>query len=167
MFQTKVVEKIKTHFIFNDFLFFRKSCHLWDNVEKHCTAGQAASDNITRSTRFACRTPRQQHRHSLLILNAYCISTAKRRRGYANAPQRYVHTYTACLVSITGKVTVVSALIHAKLTHCMTIALNSIQNYESIVQQVILSKASEWTSVSKPGFCRTPLGFQPENVGLK
>jgi len=32
MFQTKVVEKIKTHFMFHNFL--RKSCHLWDNMEK-------------------------------------------------------------------------------------------------------------------------------------
>jgi len=31
MFQTKVVEKTKTHFKLNDF-FFRKFCGLWDNV---------------------------------------------------------------------------------------------------------------------------------------
>jgi len=29
MFQIKVVEKIKTHFMFNNF-FPRKSCHLWE-----------------------------------------------------------------------------------------------------------------------------------------
>ena len=44
MFQTKFVEKIKTHFIFNN--FFEKSCHLWDNVEKCCIAGQAAYDKM-------------------------------------------------------------------------------------------------------------------------
>ena len=33
MFQTKVVKEVKTHFIFNTF-FFKKSCRLWDNVEK-------------------------------------------------------------------------------------------------------------------------------------
>jgi len=32
MFQTTVVEKIKTHFKFNN--FFRKSCRLRDNVKK-------------------------------------------------------------------------------------------------------------------------------------
>ena len=32
MFQTKVVEKIKTHILFS-VTFFRKSCRLWDNVE--------------------------------------------------------------------------------------------------------------------------------------
>jgi hypothetical protein len=36
MFQTKFVEKIKTHFVFN-FFFFRKSCLLLDNVEKYCS----------------------------------------------------------------------------------------------------------------------------------
>ena len=32
MFRTKVVGKIKTHVMFNNFFF--KSYHLWDNVEK-------------------------------------------------------------------------------------------------------------------------------------
>ena len=40
MFQTKVVYKLKkTHFISN--IFFRKSCRLWDNVEKYGKARQA------------------------------------------------------------------------------------------------------------------------------
>jgi len=34
MFQTKVVEKAKTHLVFSNFFFFRKSCRLWYNVEK-------------------------------------------------------------------------------------------------------------------------------------
>ena len=52
MFQTKVVEKIKTHilcsvicFIF----FFPKLCRLWDNVEKYGTAGQATYDNMAHA----------------------------------------------------------------------------------------------------------------------
>jgi hypothetical protein len=45
MFETKVVEKIKTH-ILCPILFFRKSCRLWDNVEKCGTARQATDDNI-------------------------------------------------------------------------------------------------------------------------
>jgi len=32
MFQAKVVEKIKTYYV--QLLFFRKSCRIWDNVEK-------------------------------------------------------------------------------------------------------------------------------------
>jgi hypothetical protein len=40
MFETKVVEKVKTH-ISCLIHFFRKSCRLWDNVEKHRRVGQA------------------------------------------------------------------------------------------------------------------------------
>jgi hypothetical protein len=35
-FKTKVVQKIKTHFMLNN--FSRKSCRLWANVEKYGTA---------------------------------------------------------------------------------------------------------------------------------
>jgi len=40
MFQTKVVEKIATH-IWCLKTFFRKSCQLWENVEKYSRSGQA------------------------------------------------------------------------------------------------------------------------------
>jgi hypothetical protein len=46
MFQAKVVEKIKTH-ISCPKTIFRKSCRLWDNVEKFCKAGQATDDNFS------------------------------------------------------------------------------------------------------------------------
>jgi len=35
MFQINVGEKINTHILFS-VTFFRKSCRLWDNVEKYC-----------------------------------------------------------------------------------------------------------------------------------
>ena len=38
---TKVVQKIKAHFVFSNCFFFRKSCRLWHNVEKCCRAGQS------------------------------------------------------------------------------------------------------------------------------
>jgi hypothetical protein len=53
MFKTKVAEKIKTHSLFS-VTFSRKSCRLWDNVERYGTAGQATYDNIIRRMRFAC-----------------------------------------------------------------------------------------------------------------
>jgi len=43
MFQTKVVEKIKTH------NFFRKSRCLWANVEKYGRAGQATDENVAHA----------------------------------------------------------------------------------------------------------------------
>jgi len=47
MYQTKVVEKIKTYFMFSN--VFRKLCRLRDNVEKHCTAGEAIDDNMAHA----------------------------------------------------------------------------------------------------------------------
>ena len=47
MFQTKVVDKIKTH-ILSSVTIFRKSCFMWDKVEKFCIDGQAAEDNMAR-----------------------------------------------------------------------------------------------------------------------
>jgi len=35
MFQTNVVQKIKTHILYSITFFFQKSCRLWDDVEKY------------------------------------------------------------------------------------------------------------------------------------
>jgi len=40
----KIVDKIKTH-ILSSISFFRKSCRLWDNVEKYSRAGKVTHDN--------------------------------------------------------------------------------------------------------------------------
>ena len=45
MFQTKVVEDIRTHILYSR-AFFKKLCHLRDNVEKYCRMGQATDDNM-------------------------------------------------------------------------------------------------------------------------
>ena len=47
MFQAKVVEKIKTHFVFSN--FFRKFCHFQNNMKKYCTVGQEIDDNMTHA----------------------------------------------------------------------------------------------------------------------
>jgi len=46
-----------THFMFN-FFFPRKSCNLWDKVEKCRRAGQATDDNIQRHMRNSCWIPK-------------------------------------------------------------------------------------------------------------
>jgi len=51
MFQTKVVEKIKTH-ILCSVTFFPESCILLHNVYKYGTARQATDDCITRRMRI-------------------------------------------------------------------------------------------------------------------
>jgi hypothetical protein len=74
MFQTKVVEKIKTH-ILCSITFFRKSCRLWDNVEKYGTARQATDENIIRRMLFVCRINKARIQ-ILIMFNTYCFSTA-------------------------------------------------------------------------------------------
>jgi hypothetical protein len=46
-------ENQNTLFIFNNF-FFRKSCRLWDNIEKYGRAREVTDDNTIRRMRFAC-----------------------------------------------------------------------------------------------------------------
>jgi hypothetical protein len=53
MFQTKLQTKSK-HAFYAQYIFSRKSCRLWDNVEKYGTAIQATDDNIIWRMRFAC-----------------------------------------------------------------------------------------------------------------
>jgi len=55
MFYTEVVKKIEIHTcILCSITFFRKSCRLWDSVEKYTTARQATDDNIIRRMFVAC-----------------------------------------------------------------------------------------------------------------
>jgi len=48
MFQTQVVEKIKTHILYS------YSCHVWDNVEKYCRTRLATDDSILQHMHSAC-----------------------------------------------------------------------------------------------------------------
>jgi hypothetical protein len=64
MFHTKVVDKIKTHVCSVTF-FFRKSCRLWDHVEKYCTAGQPQM--TTWRMRTACWIPKATNTHAMVV----------------------------------------------------------------------------------------------------
>ena len=91
MFETRGVEKIKTH-ISCSVTFLRKSWSLWDNVERYCRSGQAAYDNT--ALRTARWIPHATNTHSKeVILISHC------NNGCTIAPQRHViRTYIACLV---------------------------------------------------------------------
>ena len=67
--------------------FFRKSCHLWDNVLKWGRAGQATDDSIIRRMCFAYFITKATHTHTcnmqiLLLFHSKCV--------YAITPQYYV-----------------------------------------------------------------------------
>jgi hypothetical protein len=81
MIQTKVVEKTKTHILYS-IKFFRKSCLLWDNVEKYGRGRQATDDNITRRMRFACWINKSADTHSEhVIIIAFLLQQRLRERA--------------------------------------------------------------------------------------
>jgi len=59
-FQTKAVEKIKTHFMFNIF-FFPENRTVHDNVEIYCRARQATDDNTAHAH---CMLDTQVYKHT-------------------------------------------------------------------------------------------------------
>ena len=64
MFLTQVVEKLKTHFMFNDFFFPRKSCRIRDDVEKYVITGQVTDYKIIRHMGIVCWINKATDTHS-------------------------------------------------------------------------------------------------------
>ena len=113
IFQTKVIEKIKTHILYST-TFFRKLHRLWDNVEKFNGDGGTTNDVTIRRICVACwvskATCTYAHAHAHApgylhtcthvcthtpITNTYCFSTATLIRERSSILR---HTYVACPV---------------------------------------------------------------------
>ena len=54
-------------------LFFRKSCRLWNNVEKYCKAGHATYGNLAHAN---CMLDTYSYKHTVIIRNNHFFSTA-------------------------------------------------------------------------------------------
>ena len=54
----------------------RKSCRLWECVEKYGTAGQTTVDSKIRRMRVACLITKTSYRHTFRICNSCCFSKA-------------------------------------------------------------------------------------------
>jgi hypothetical protein len=62
MFQTNLVEKIKTHIMFSNFL--SENCVIYEiNVEKYFTARQATGDNMIQHMSIACWITKAKDTH--------------------------------------------------------------------------------------------------------
>jgi hypothetical protein len=90
MLQTEVIKKIKKiYFKFNNFVL-RKSCLLWDNVEKYGRVRQATDDNIIRRMRFACWITKATDTHSeykiliVFLLQQWLCDRASMLRSYVH-----------------------------------------------------------------------------------
>jgi hypothetical protein len=95
MFQTKVVEKIKTHILCST-TFSCKSCGLRDNVEKHDGAREATDDNITWRMRFACCITKAIYKHYEYVI----LIAAPRQQWFRERASVLRYTYIVCLVYI-------------------------------------------------------------------
>jgi hypothetical protein len=71
-----------THFVLSK--HFRKSCRLWDNVEKYCTAGQATDWQFGECALHAGYLWLRTHSHYVYLLLLRC------NNGCTNVPQCYV-----------------------------------------------------------------------------
>ena len=89
--QTKLVEEIKTQIFFFSIRYSRKSCHLWDNVEKCGRAGHATDDNM----RFLCWITKATHTH-IRNCNTYCFST---ETVVSRTRHSVIYTYIASVVT--------------------------------------------------------------------
>jgi hypothetical protein len=77
--------------------FLRKSCRLWDNVEKYCTTGLTTNNNITQRIRLAFWITKTTNIHSEYVIGLL-IALPLQQWLQERAPLlRY--TYIACLVS--------------------------------------------------------------------
>jgi hypothetical protein len=90
-------ENQNTHFMFNN--FFRKSCHLWDNVEKYGRARQATEDNIIRRMRFACWITKATN--TLRICNTDCFNTVTMVMRTRLNVTLYVHWLSRLILDLT------------------------------------------------------------------
>ena len=92
MFQTKVVERVKTHILCSITFFFRKkSVVFWDNVER-----QATYNNTTQRMRITGWIPKATNTHSEYVTPiAFPLKQCLHERALM---LRYTHI--ACLLSI-------------------------------------------------------------------
>jgi hypothetical protein len=90
IFQTKVDKKLETH-ILCPITVFRKSCRLWDNVEKRI-AERGTPQMTAWHMRNACLIPKATNTHTQVVHYSLLFH---RNNCCTNAPQCHV---TACLV---------------------------------------------------------------------
>jgi len=83
MFQTKVVEKIKTHIVFNN--FFPENRAVYEIMWKNTVERGRAQMTIWRM-HIACSIPKDTNTHSEYVI----LIALHGNNGYANAPQFYV-----------------------------------------------------------------------------
>jgi len=92
--QTKIVEKLKTR-VFYSMTLSRKSCSLWDIVEKSGRDRVAIDNNLERRAHVLCWVTNTTDMRSVFLLIAFGCNNC-----YANALPCYAYDYIASLVLV-------------------------------------------------------------------
>jgi hypothetical protein len=100
MFQTKVVQEIKTHILCRITLFSWKSRHLWDNVEKYFRAGRATDDNMAHAH---CMLGNKRYKHTLTICSTYCFPLQQWLKESASMLRCNVHCLSSFILTNFGR----------------------------------------------------------------
>jgi hypothetical protein len=91
-------ENQNTHFMLNNSPPLpRKSCRVWDNVEKYGRARQVTDGSIIHRMRFACWVIKAQTHTQ----NTSCILLFHANSGYANASHCYVIVHCLSYFTVT------------------------------------------------------------------
>ena len=92
--QTKFIEKIKPHFLFNSFVF--ENNVFKGNVEKYCRAGQVTDDNIVHSH---CMQDTKDYRHILRICTHVILTALPLQQLLHELSSLLRYTYFTCFVN--------------------------------------------------------------------
>jgi len=113
MFQTKVVEKIKT-IILCSIIFFWTSFRLWDNMEKFGRARQVW-EYVYNASHAHCMLDNYGYKHTLRLCNIYCFSIAKMVTRTRHNVTLYVH-FLSCYLFLPHK-DCAPSLLHVTSNH--------------------------------------------------
>ena len=82
------------HFIFKNFFFFKKPCHLWDNVEKYSRA-EVTDDSMVHAR---CMLNTEVYTYTLRSCNICCFSTATMVAQMCIIVTLYIHCLSCSLM---------------------------------------------------------------------
>jgi hypothetical protein len=138
----KIVEKIKTH-VLSLIFFFRKSCLLWNNVERYGRTDQASDDYIIWCTCSACWITKATGTHS--IYNTHCLSTATMVMRTLSNNTLYVHrpSFLTIQFTLASIMSVYAYLLRIVIANCkmpskLPFFREISRNAETCVRQLLL-----------------------------
>ena len=97
MFETKIVEKIKTH-ILCSVTFFWKLCHLWDIVEKYGRSRRATDDDMIRCRTGVICMPGIYGKNTVTHSESVILTVFQWQQLLCEWPSVLHYTYIACFL---------------------------------------------------------------------